>query len=100
MKRAVKGFRAGPVPAAVRNRSEMPGHDDDHGVMIAAARKGNDTIVVWTAYLDRLVTALGEHVRHFIAELEEMPGPGELDMPVLPVLCESVPVRPLDPRQD
>src|SRR3984885_15291228 len=61
----------------------------------AAAGKREDMVTIAAADLERLVVAGSENVRKFIAKLEKMPRPGELDVAVWPIADERLTIAPL-----
>src|ERR1700680_1163903 len=72
--RAIKGFRIGPDPAALRKCGEGFCDGDDRSVAATATREGNDMVAMRTADRKGLIVAMSKDAGKFGSQLEEMPG--------------------------
>src|SRR5205085_10031346 len=75
----------GPDSSALRKFGKGLSDGDNHGFVASPPRKRDDMAAPWAAHLQRLVVAIGKQVRKFGSQLQEMPGPRQLQMPVWPV---------------
>ncbi|MHC2890642.1 hypothetical protein ACVIU4_001796 [Bradyrhizobium barranii subsp. barranii] len=91
--RRVNVLERGPLPALSRERRKLAPDQDDRSRAAVSAGKGNDVVSVRAPDLQRLIFALREHIGEFVAQFEQMPRPGQLELAIRPGLDQPAPVR-------
>src|SRR3954464_1806466 len=93
IKRGVKILRTGPMSAAVGQRCKPARDHGDCGLTAAPPGERDEMVAMRPSHFERLVIAVREYVGEFGPKLEQMPCPGQLQMPARPLLDQPAPTR-------